>query len=93
MTQPAQLAPTTTVSIYPNPTKYGIHISFQQWKKEKSYTLQLADNQGRILLVQPLPTSTTWVDFGPLQLVAGPYQLTILEGDQVLQHRALVVSR
>ena len=79
ITQPAELGNADKlVNVYPNPTKYGIHIAFNEWEQNKKYQVQLVDGNGRIILKKGLNNSTNWIDFKELNLVGGRYQVHIL---------------
>ena len=93
LTQPKELelTSTTSVKIYPNPTKYGIHVALNQIDFDKAYRLQLMDTNGRILLIQPLSDLTNWIDFNALNLVAGRYQVQVLTKSEVVHNNGLII--
>jgi len=91
LTQPDNLN-NTTVKIYPNPSKYGIHIAFSDWEYGKNYQLQLLDASGRILLKTGLANSANWLDFQELNLVTGRYQIHIFADKKSIYSNGLIIQ-
>ncbi len=81
----------TTVKIYPNPTKYGIHIALGQIVGNETYRLQLMDSNGRTLFIKALDGSTNWIDFTALNLVAGRYQVQVLIEKEAVYNNGLII--
>ena len=81
------------VSIYPNPTQYGVHIDFAKWQQNQQYTLQIIDANARILLQTTIHNATNWVDFSPYNLVAGKYYLQLLDSKgEIVYGNGLIVN-
>ncbi len=93
LTQPVNLAttPKTAVKIYPNPTKYGIHVALSEIDQNKTYRVQLMDSSGRTLFIKALDTSTNWIDFTALNLAAGRYQVQVLTENEAVYNNGLII--
>lgn len=93
LTQPVNLtlATETTVKIYPNPTKYGIHVALGQIIENETYRLQLMDSSGRTLFITSLDSYTNWIDFTALNLVAGRYQVQVLTEKEAVYNNGLII--
>jgi len=93
LTQPANLevATKTAVKIYPNPTKYGIHIALTQTDPNTIYRIQLMDSSGRTLFVKALDISINWIDFTALNLAAGRYQVQVLTENKAIYNNGLII--
>ena len=93
LTTPANLETTTktAVKIYPNPTKYGIHVALSQIDQNKTYRVQLMDSSGRIVFVKGLDTATNWIDFTALNLAAGRYQVQVLTEKEAVYNNGLII--
>ena len=91
LTQP-DLPNTSTIKIYPNPTKYGIHIAFTEWEYGENYQLHLLDASGRILLKKDLSNSVNWLDFQQLNLVSGRYQVHIFADKESVYNKGLIIK-
>lgn len=92
LTQPEQVNPSTLVNIYPNPSKYGIHIAFSEWEYGENYQVHLLDATGRILLKQDLNSTASWLDFQQLNLVSGRYQVHIFAGKKSVYNKGLIIK-
>ena len=93
LTPPANLETTTKteIKIYPNPTKYGIHVALSQIDQNKTYRVQLMDSSGRIVFVKGLDTATNWIDFTALNLAAGRYQVQVLTEKEAVYNNGLII--
>ena len=91
LTQPEQ-PNLSTVKVYPNPTKYGVHIAFSEWEYGINYQVHLLDATGRILLKKDLDNSTNWLDFQQLNLVTGRYQIHIFAGTKSIYSKGLIIK-
>ncbi len=91
LTQASAYHNNTDVVVYPNPAKYGINVSFNNWESEKNYKLQLIDSSGRTLLIKAMDDVTNWVDFNNLNLVPGQYQIQIFDELQSVYSNGLVI--
>ena len=93
LTAPTNLETTTktAVKIYPNPTKYGIHVALSQIDQNKTYRVQLMDSSGRIVFVKGLDTATNWIDFTALNLAAGRYQVQVLTEKEAVYNNGLII--
>jgi len=92
LTQPEQLNYSTIVKVYPNPTKYGIHIAFSEWEYGENYQVHLLDATGLILLKKGLDSSASWLDFQQLNLVTGRYQVHIFAGTKPVYSKGLIIK-
>ena len=92
LTQPEQTASSTVVKVYPNPTKYGIHIAFSEWENNKNYQVHLLDASGRTLLKQGIENAASWLDFQQLNLVTGRYQVHIFAGKKSVYSEGLIIK-
>lgn len=92
LTQPEQPNYSTIVKVYPNPTKYGIHIAFHEWEYGENYQVHLLDATGRILLKKGLDSNANWLDFQQLNLVSGRYQVHIFAGKKSVYSKGLIIK-
>ncbi len=92
LTQPDQPYQSTIVKVYPNPTKYGIHIAFNEWEYGENYQVHLLDATGRIILKQGLESAASWLDFQQLNLVTGRYQVHIFAGKKSVYSKGLIIK-
>ncbi|MFK7978364.1 MAG: glycosyl hydrolase family 28-related protein [Saprospiraceae bacterium] len=92
LTQPEQVNSSTLVNIYPNPSKYGIHIAFSEWEYDENYQVHLLDASGRILLKKGLNNAANWLDFQELNLVTGRYQVHIFAGKKSVYSKGVIVK-
>lgn len=92
LTQPEAPNYSTIVKVYPNPTKYGIHIAFSEWEYGKNYHVHLLDATGRILLKKDLDSNANWLDFQQLNLVTGRYQVHIFAGKKSVYSKGLIIK-
>lgn len=92
LTQPEQVNPSTLVNIYPNPSKYGIHIAFSEWEYGENYQVHLLDATGRVLLKKGLSSAANWLDFQQLNLVSGRYQVHIFAGKKSVYSKGVIIK-
>lgn len=81
--------------VYPNPASEGVHIQWDANQVDQPTSLEFYDLSGKLVLVEPVPDQTNqqYVDFTKSTMGTGLYLLRIMNGDQPIEHKQIVVGQ
>jgi len=81
--------------VYPNPASDGLQVEWDANRDDQPTTLEFFDISGKLVYSQDVGKNTNqeYIDFGHTTIQPGLYLLRILNGDEPLDHKQIVVGR
>jgi len=81
--------------VYPNPASDGLQVEWDANRDDQPTTLEFFDISGKLVYSQDVGKNTNqeYIDFGHTTIQPGLYLLRILNRDEPLDHKQIVVGR
>ena len=81
--------------VFPNPASEGVNIQWDANQVDQPTSLEFYDLSGKLVLVEPVADQTNhqYVDFTKSTMGTGLYLLRIMNGNEAIEHKQIVVGQ
>lgn len=89
------IAPGRDFVVYPNPASDGVQVEWDANRIDQPTALEFYDVQGKLVYTQKVSDNTNqeYIDFGQTTILPGLYLLRILNGQEPLDFKQIVVGQ
>ncbi len=89
------IAPGRDFVVYPNPASDGVQVEWDANRIDQPTALEFFDIQGKLVYTQKVSENTNqeYIDFGHTTIIPGLYMLRILNGEEPLDFKQIVVGQ
>jgi hypothetical protein len=89
------IAPGRDFVVYPNPASDGVQVEWDANRIDQPTSLEFFDVTGKLVYTQKVSDNTNqeYIDFGQTTIIPGLYLLRILNGEEPLDFKQIVVGQ